>query len=351
MKWTRRTISFCISFSFIMIITAIITSIKAAVENNNNFILQKLVTIIVIVVNICSGFLLKILTRYEKYSSKTKDIFWDIAKYYWLNFLVSGVTIQFHELKPPNPIFCYENNENYFTDISIILDYMIFQIFTAQLSPLFSYGLNLLKRFSDSKYSNGKTTLLTEKKKYEEIYLGPDFPLSDRYSIIFINFCICLLYGPYCPVIYFFFLIFLIVTFTVDKFLMIYFYKKPPFYGSFIAKRARDFWMWGVFILIYGIVYNISNPNLFNFETLKESLSEESSILEKIFYYTIFPISIVYLYIIYFLFQKLLGVGYHDPQYSFMYFNFKPILLLHFLVFIFFLEPISVIKRLVSPKN
>ena len=354
MKWTRRTISFCISFSFIMIITAIITSIKAAVENNNNFFLQKLVTIIVIVVNICSGFLLKILTRYEKYSSKTKDIFWDIAKYYWLNFLVSGVTIQFHELILPNPIFCYENNENYFTDISIILDYMIFQIFTAQLSPLFSYGLNLLKRFSDSKYSNGKTTLLTEKKKYEEIYLGPDFPLSDRYSIIFINFCICLLYGPYCPVIYFFFLIFLIVTFTVDKFLMIHFYKKPPFYGSFIAKRARDFWMWGVFILIYGIVYNISNPNLFNFETLKESLSEESSILEKIFYYiyyTIFPISIVYLYIIYFLFQKLLGAGYHDPQYSFMYFNFKPILLLHFLVFIFFLEPISVIKRLVSPKN
>ena len=231
---------------------------------------------------------------------------------------------------------------------------MYFQIFTAQLSPLFSYFINLLKRFGDSKYNNGKTTLLTEKKKYEEIYLGPDFPLINRYSIIFVNFCICLFYGPYCPVIYFFFVMFLMVTFLVDKFLLLYYYKKPPLYGNFIIKRARDYWMWGIFILIYGIVYHLSNPNLFNFESLRECLSEEYSVFEKIFfytYYTIFPISIIYLYIIYFFFQKLFKSGFHDPQYSFLYFNFKPILLLHFLVFIFFLEPISLIRNIVSPKN
>ena len=355
MKWIRRTISFVISFSFIMVITVIITIIKYLgneYEDKVGF-LSKLVSPLCVLVNIFSGILLEKLTKFEKYSCKTKDLFWDITKYYWMNFLVSGVTIQFYTLTPPNPIFAYDVDEKYLDAISIVFWNMILTIITSQLSSIIFFVLNILKRFGDSKYNNGRTTKLTDKTKYEEIYLGPEFPLSNRYSSIFVNFCICLLYGTYCPVMYYFFLMFLIVTFVVDKFLLINYYRKPPIYGSFIARRARDYWMWGVFIFIYGVIFHISNPNLFNYELLKEKLSKTNSVFENIFfyiYYTIFPISLVYLYIVYFLFQIAFGVGNKDELYSFLYFNFKPILLLHFIVFIFFLEPITVIRKIVSPK-
>ena len=97
--------------------------------------------------------------------------------------------------------------------------------------------LNLLKRFSDSKFGNGNTTQLKTKIKYEDLYLGPEFPFEDRYAKILINISLCLLYGSNCPVIFFFLVCFLIVTFLVDKFMMIYYYKKPPLYGNLLSKK------------------------------------------------------------------------------------------------------------------
>ena len=357
MKWIRRTISFCISFTFIMIITVLITVIKYYGNEYDKQYFAKLVSLLCVLVSLFSGILLKKLTKFEKYSCNTKDIFWDITKYYWMNFLVSGVTIQLYTINPPNSIFSYEDDK-YFDTISIVFLNMGLTILTSQLSPLFFFIKNILKRFGDSKYNNGRTTKLKDKVKYESIYLGPEFPLSKRYSIIFVNFCICLLYGTYCPVIYYFFLMFLIVTFVVDKFLLINYYRKPPMYGSFIARRARDYWMWGVFIFIYGVVFHISNPNLFNYESLKENLSGTKSIFEMIFfyiYYILFPISAIDILIVYFLFQRLFKTASketleYEELYTFLFFNFKPILLLHFIVFIFFLEPISIIRKIVSPK-
>jgi len=360
MKWTRRTISFIISFTFIMVITAAITAIKylGSTYKEEVEFLSKLVSPLCVLVSLFSGILLEKLTKFEKYSCKTKDLFWDITKYYWMNFLVSGVTIQFYTITPPNPIFAYDVDEKYLEAISIAFSNMYLTIITSQLSPVVSFLLNILKRFGDSKYNNGRTTKLTDKTKYEKIYLGPEFPVSQRYSAIFVNFCICLLYGTYCPVMYYFFLLFLIVTFVVDKFLLINYYRKPPIYGSFIARRARDYWMWGVFIFIYGVIFHISNPNLFNYELLKENLSGNKTLFETIFfyiYYILFPISAIDIIIVYFLFQKLFKTAaketlIYEEFYSFLYFNFKPILLLHFIVFIFFLEPISIIRKIVSPK-
>ena len=349
-KWIRRTISFIVSFAFILAIIAVIVGLN---QIKNQTVASFLITLVIQVVKIASNFLLKYMTKFEKYSSQSKNIFWDISKYYWINFPITGLAIQFRRLFPINQIFTYEDNLSYHNVISTVLTQMIISIFTSQLSSIFSYILRLLKRFADSKYQNGRTTKLTEKKEYENLYLGPEFPLSKRYSEIFVNFSICLLYGVYSPSIYYFFLLYLIVTFIIDKYLVINFYRKPPLYGDFTTRRALHYWMWGVFICIYSIVYHISNPNLFNYEALKESLSMEPSLFEKIFfyiYYILFPISLFDILIIYFLFNKLFKIGAHDINYSFLYFNFRPILLIHFIIFIFFLEPISIIKKIVLPK-
>ena len=64
---------------------------------------------------------------------------------------------------------------------------MIYSIFFSQIGSIVFYIWDIIKRFSDSKCNNGKTTQLTSKLKYEKIYLGPEFPFSERYAKIFEN--------------------------------------------------------------------------------------------------------------------------------------------------------------------
>ena len=138
--------------------------------------------------------------------------------------------------------------EYYYIQNRAIIINMILSIFTSQLSPLFFYFWNLLKRFSDSKYNNGRTTKIIDKIKYEKIYLGPEFPFAERYAKLFVNLSICLFFGINSPVIYFFFILFLIITFLVDKFLIINYYKKPNFYGTFLSKKVVNYFYLGAFL-------------------------------------------------------------------------------------------------------
>ena len=225
---------------------------------------------------------------------------------------------------------------------------MLLSIFTSQLSPLFFYFFNLLKRFSDSKYSNGKTTKLTDILKYEKIYVGPEFPFAERYAKLFINLSISLLFGVNCPVIYFFFLGYLIVTFVVDKFLIINYYKKPKFYGTFLSQKVINYLFLGTVLYLYGLIYNISNPYLFNNELLKNNFEyffNSFDILDTLYYF-FNPITLIYtIYCDIF-------VPYYHKKSNFLYYNFNTVFYSHLVIFIvLFLDPISTLKKKLTPKN
>ena len=262
-KCGRRFLSVLISIIFIVVITVIMVYLN--LEENKSY--EYIIIVLTQIISIGSTYVLKKFTELEKYSSKSKDIFSVIKKYFWLNFFVS-VTIF---CKKNNYfIFTYIKMENYYILNKVIIMNMFYSIFTSHLSYLFSFILNFVKRFGDSKYDNGKTTKLNNKIKYEKLYLGPDFPFEERYAKILVNLSICLVYGTNCPIIYFFFVLFLIATFLIDKFLMINFYKKPPLYGGIIAKKMKSYFYFCVFLYIYGVFYNVSTPYLFKNDLLKD---------------------------------------------------------------------------------
>ena len=341
-KFGRRFLSIFISLIFLSIIVIIMVKTKID-EDDYNIIIRLLLPQII---TLFSSFVLGLFTKFEKYSSISKEIFSDISKNFWLNFLVYLTVF----CKKENfAIFSYREIESYFVFNEAIIMNVLFSSVTAQLSPLVFYILNLFKRFSDSKFNNGKTTQLKTKIKYEELYLGPEFPFQQRYSTILVNLSLTLLYGSNCPVIYFFFIIFLIVTFLVDKFLMIFYYKKPPLYGELLSKKMISYFFFCSLLYFYGLFYNISNPYIFNnyllkWNTLYERYSfKDTREIFSIIYYVLNPITLLYLIV----FQIS-----EEPN-TFKYYNFNSdVLLVHFFVFVLvFLNPISFIKKKVTPKS
>ena len=336
-KCGRRLLSIIISFLFILIVLTIIYLLNSITESN--LIMTIFITLLIQVINVCSILILSKLTKLEKYSTESKNISSDTIKYYWLNFLISGI---FAIIGDYIFIFNYLDSENYFVQNKVIIINMICTIFTSQLSPLFFYIWNLLKRFIDSKYNNGKTTKLKDKIKYEEIYIGPEFPFAEKYAKIFVNLSICLLYGINCPILFIFFDCFLILTFIVDKYLIINYYKKPPFYGIFLPKKVVNYLYGGIFLYIFGLIYNFSNPYLFDNELLTNQLYDYNDELEEIC--LIFNPTFYFYEFFYFD-----SVPYKT---SFAYYGFNISLLIHILIFlIFFINPTSAIKKKLSPKD
>jgi hypothetical protein len=168
---------------------------------------------------------------------------------------------------------------------------MFLSIFTSHGKACFLYIWNLFLRYLDSKFTNGKTTKLKNRLKYENLYVGPEFPIDERYSSILVNLTICLLYGTYCPIIYIFFTLFLISTFIVDKYLIINFYKKPPYYDNYLSKKTKAFLFIEIIIFLYGVSYHISNPYLFNYYQNKSYNKSESL---KTLYHIVNPFSLFY---------------------------------------------------------
>ena len=130
---------------------------------------------------------------------------------------------------------------------------------------------------------------------------------------------------------------------------MIYYYKKPPLYGDLLSKKIISYFFFCSLLYFYGVFYNISNPYIFNnlllkWNTVYKSFSfEDTREIFSVIYYALNPFTLIYLII-------FLITG---DQNSFLIINFNSeVLLVHFFVFVLvFLNPISFIKKKVTPKS
>ena len=284
-KICKRLKSFFVSFLIIAITVTIIVYLKTF---QNSMIISLAITQVVLIVNIISSILLSKLTKSERLSSLTKNISSNIKKIFWLNFLLSAIFINI-KCK-----FTYKPLLEYSEVIQCSIMCIIFAIFTSHGSAIFFYCWALFKRYLDSKFTNGKTTKLNTKSKYDNLYTGDEFPIGQRYATILINLSICFIYGTYCPIIYFFFTLFLITTFIVDKFLIINYYKMPPYYDDFLSKKFKNFLILEIFLFFYGTIFQLSNPYLFNYYQNNSLLILED---EYFIYKLLNPISIIYNFI------------------------------------------------------
>ena len=259
-KWCRRFFIFFITIATIIISTIIIYIFTSVQENTSSTVNSYIITGILKVISIVSSTILEKLTKCEKNSNLTKNITSDISKYFFLNYAVSTISVNFSNY------YTYQSFDSQYPVImSSILQSMMLSIVTEHLSTLAKYLFNFLKRYLDSDFENGKKTKLKKKMEYEELYIGPEFPIGERLSSIFVNLGLCLLYGTSCPLIYLFFTLYLVTTFIVDKVLIIHYYKKPPYYDNYFTLLTQKILFLSIVVYIYGTIYYISNPYLFNY--------------------------------------------------------------------------------------
>ena len=323
LKLKRRCISFFTSIFIIAITTLIIVLIKLI--KHNKTIVGLTISLIVLSVNIFSSILLNKLTLLEKYSTLTKNISSNIAKYFFLNFFLSTIFINMPSF------FTYNDFNGYSQVIYSILMNMFLSIFTVHGKVIFFYCLNLLRRYIDSKFENGKKTHFNHKTKYEKLYTGSEFPIDERYSTILVNLGICLIYGTYCPLIYSFFTLFLLTTFIVDKYLIINYYIKPPYYDNYLSKITKYYLFFIIIAFFYGTIFQLSNPYLLDYYQ-NDKLHQFSKIDDIELYMIINPLTIIY----YSISKSNLT--------PILIYNLTSLFLIYVIILILFLAPILILK-------
>ena len=161
--------------------------------------------------------------------------------------LVNIKITKVHEKIKNFPIFGGEfddiTSEWFNTVGTVMLFSMIIDIVTSNLSILFIY-IDYIFRCCDSGCTCGKTTKKKRKEKYYKLYIGPIFPLEVRYAGILTNLVISLILGPGMTLLYIVFYINIIVTFLVDKYMVLCYHRNPPQYNLNFTR---------IFIVITGI--------------------------------------------------------------------------------------------------
>lgn len=114
-----------------------------------------------------------------------------------------------------------------------------------------------------------------KRQDYENLYLGPDFPIGARYSQILTTIFIILIYSSGMPLLYICTFAYFLVTYWVDKVLILRFYRKPPHIDLYISRFFSILILFGVIlhycfaIWMYGDKYILVD----NSKTAIESIS------------------------------------------------------------------------------
>ena len=111
---------------------------------------------------------------------------------------------------------------------------MLIGIFIPHVSVLWNWMRASIERLRDrawtsslEKCSSKRETRLELQSEWEELYIGPEFQMQNRLSHVIAAIWVTFLYSAGLPLLYFIMAASLLLTFYVDKVLLINFYKVP----------------------------------------------------------------------------------------------------------------------------
>ena len=149
---------------------------------------------------------------------------------------------------------------------STIVVTMILMIFTPHFSNIGFQVLGGCKRCCDRKCTcDEKKTRKILQHDYEQVNLGGLFDLETRYSNMLVVLAVTMLYGGAMPILYASAGFFFLVTYWVDKYLLLRCYRKPIKFNNFMATATMSFYKYiGVlhllgFLFMFGLTPILPN--------------------------------------------------------------------------------------------
>lgn len=102
--------------------------------------------------------------------------------------------------------------------------------------------------------------------EYEQQYLGPEFQLENRYSMMIAGLFIMLTYSAAIPMLYLSGCAQMIIMYWADKTLFLRHYRLPRRYGRTLATRVIEVMQFALLLHLGFGLYMLSNPEIFTYE-------------------------------------------------------------------------------------
>ena len=102
------------------------------------------------------------------------------------------------------------------------------------------------------------------------VYLGPEFVLATRYASAISTFLVCYMYAAGIPILMIIVAINFLLTYWVDKFLFISFYRTPPNHGADISHLATSVLKIGVLAHLLMTLWIFSQQKIFQTDTVTD---------------------------------------------------------------------------------
>ena len=135
-----------------------------------------------------------------------------------------------------------------------------------------------IRRFIDRGCTqNKRKTKQVTQDEYEDLYTGPEFILQLRYSQILAQIFITITFSSGLPILYSITFVSLFISFWVDKFLMLRFFRKQ---NKFTSSLSASFVSLLPFAIIAHVIYGFfifSHPNILKSQVIPGVIGNENS--------------------------------------------------------------------------
>lgn len=153
-----------------------------------------------------------------------------------------------------------------FTDLTeewyiIVAPSLILTMVLNACSPLISIGTAILTGAISKSLDQGcstyccckpeKTTKCKTIQEYVNLYGGPEHLMAPKYSALLNTICVCMMYALAIPELLWVAALTFCLYYLCDKFLLTYYYKRPPMYDDKLNKAALELMKFGPILMCF----------------------------------------------------------------------------------------------------
>ena len=156
----------------------------------------------------------------------------------------------------------------------VIAPSMILTMFLNSIYPWMNWGISFLTSVISKCLDQGcstycccktnKTTKCKTIQQYVNLYAGPKHVMSYQYSAILTTVWVTFMYGTIVPILYPMAAFTFFNYYVVDKFLITYYYQRPPVYDDKLNMRALELMKIAPIICMFFGYWFMGNMQIFN---------------------------------------------------------------------------------------
>ena len=236
-----------------------------------DILMPVLITIFNFILMYISSFLL----YYVRLQNKTVELAVILSVSFMMTFINTGVIILLvngysESIDLGSLIFKGEYPDFDFYWYNNISKFFLTPMFLDLISPIYSFlivlGIQKSLAFIDRRFSDPKLYKTYWKTAYDyaELNSGTEIKLSDKYSRMLKILYVSTMYGFGMPLLPLIMLLWLIVSYVFEKYVVAFYHRKPPMYDKTLGHVCIYFGKWSAFLYIAFGYWLITNKTIFD---------------------------------------------------------------------------------------